>query len=88
MGTPLSGKERVRLALAHREADRVPLYEGAFSSTLASRILGRTVFIPSTGGSSFRHFLLANQEGLQAASACSCRLCPCRWESTPDWGST
>ncbi|OGO09997.1 MAG: hypothetical protein A2Y93_15780 [Chloroflexi bacterium RBG_13_68_17] len=67
MDTPLSGKERVRLALGHREADRVPLYEGAFSSMLASRILGRTVFVPSNGGSSFRHFLLANQEGPQAS---------------------
>ncbi len=67
MGAPLSGKERIRLAIEHREADRVPLYEGAFSSKLASEILGRTVFIPSNGGSSFRHFLIANQEGLEAA---------------------
>jgi hypothetical protein len=67
MDAPLSGKERIRLALRHREADRVPLYEGAFSSKLASEILGRTVFIPSNGGSSFRHFLIANQEGPEAA---------------------
>jgi len=63
---PLSGKDRLKLALSHREADRVPLYEGAFSSKLASQILGRTVFIPSNGGSSFRHFLLAAQAGPDA----------------------
>jgi hypothetical protein len=64
---PLSGKDRIKLAISHREADRVPLYEGAFSSKLASQILGRTVFIPSNGGSSFRHFLLSNQAGPEPA---------------------
>jgi hypothetical protein len=67
MAAPRSGKDRMRLALAHCEGDRVPLYEGAFSSKLASEILGRTVFIPSNGGSSFRHFLLANQSGAETA---------------------
>ncbi len=63
---PLSGKERLKLALGHREGDQVPLYEGAFSSKLASEILGRPVFIPSNGGSSFRHFLIANKAGAEA----------------------
>jgi hypothetical protein len=63
----MDGKARVRAALAHEEADRVPLYEGAFSSSIASQILGREVFVPSNGGSSFRHFLLAHQAGIETA---------------------
>jgi len=63
----MDGKARVHAALAHKEADRVPLYEGAFSSSIASQILGREVFIPSNGGSSFRHFLLAHQAGIEDA---------------------
>lgn len=59
----MDAKERVRVALSHQEPDRVPLYEGAFSSRLASEILGRTCYIPSNGGSSFRHFLLACMKG-------------------------
>jgi uroporphyrinogen-III decarboxylase len=63
----MNGKERVKLALAHKEADRVPLFEAAFSSKLASQILGREVYLPSNGGTSFRHFLESNQIGSQAA---------------------
>jgi len=66
-GGVMDGKARIRAALAHEEADRVPLYEGAFSSSIASQILGREVFIPSNGGSSFRHFLLAHQAGIETA---------------------
>jgi Uroporphyrinogen decarboxylase (URO-D) len=64
----MDARMRVKAAFAHNEPDRVPLYEGAFSSSLASRILGRPVFVPSNGGSSFRHFLIANQAGPEAAS--------------------
>jgi hypothetical protein len=64
----MDGKARIKLALTHREADRVPLFEAAFSSKLASQILGREVFLPSNGGSSFRHFLESNQTGSQAAT--------------------
>ena len=64
----MDGKTRVKLALAHQEADRVPLFEAAFSSKLASQILGRTVYLPSNGGLSFRHFLRANMAGLPAAT--------------------
>jgi hypothetical protein len=63
----LDSKTRVRASLAHQEPDRVPLYEGAFSSRLASQILGREAYIPSDGGSSFRHFLLANMQGRETA---------------------
>jgi hypothetical protein len=59
----MNAKERVQIAFSHREPDRVPLYEGAFSSRLASEILGREVYIPSNGGSSFRHFLLSKMAG-------------------------
>jgi hypothetical protein len=62
----MDGKTRVKLALTHREADRVPLFEAAFSSKLASQILGREVFLPSNGGLSFRHFLKSHIIG-QAA---------------------
>lgn len=64
----MDGKTRVKLALAHQEADRVPLFEAAFSSKLASQILGRVVYLPSNGGLSFRHFLRANMAGLPAAT--------------------
>jgi hypothetical protein len=63
----MDSKTRVQTAFAHREPDRVPLYEGAFSSRLASQILGREVFVPSDGGTSFRHFLLAHMQGRESA---------------------
>lgn len=63
----MDGKTRVKLALAHQEADRVPWFEAAFSSKLASRILQRQVYLPSNGGLSFRHFLQANMTGLPSA---------------------
>lgn len=62
----MDGKSRIKLAFAHQEPDRVPLFEGAFSSRLASEILGREVYIPSNGGSSFRHFIRARMKGLVA----------------------
>ncbi len=62
----MDGKERVRLALAHQEPDRVPLYEGAFANRLASRILGRPVYIPSDGGSTYKRMLEARREGRAA----------------------
>lgn len=65
----MDGKTRIKYAFSSREPDRVPLFEGAFSSRLASEILGRKVFIPSNGGSSFRHFLLARKEGLEVLEA-------------------
>jgi hypothetical protein len=72
----MDGKSRIRAAFAHQEPDRVPLYEGAFSSRLASEILGREVYVPSDGGASFRHFLLARMAGgnaLQEAAMESAR---------------
>jgi hypothetical protein len=65
----VDGKTRVRMALNHQEPDRVPLYEGAFSSRIASEILGREAYIPSNGGASFRHFLRASMAGLDASRA-------------------
>lgn len=69
MGREMDGKTRIRTTLAHQEPDRVPVYEGAFSSRTASKILGRDVYIPSNGGLSFRHFLLASMEGPEALHA-------------------
>jgi hypothetical protein len=62
----MDGKTRVKLAMSHRQADRVPLFEAAFSSKLASRILGRKVYLPSNGGLSFRHFLKSQMIGQSA----------------------
>jgi hypothetical protein len=64
----MDGKTRVKLALAHQEADRVPLFEAAFSSKLASQILGRNIYLPSNGGLSFRHFLRSQMAGQTAAT--------------------
>lgn len=44
----ISGKERVLSAFQHREGDRVPIYEQAFASDVASEILGRKVYTGST----------------------------------------
>ncbi len=64
----MDGKTRVKLAMAHQEPDRVPLFEAAFSSKLASQILGRTVYLPSNGGISFRHFLQSQMLGQSTAT--------------------
>ena len=44
----MTGKERITLAFQHKEGDRVPIYEQAFASDVASEILGRKVFTGST----------------------------------------
>jgi hypothetical protein len=64
----MNGKERIRRAFAHQEPDRVPLFEMAFASGLASQILGRQVHIPSSGGSSYQRFLLAYRDGPEAVA--------------------
>ena len=46
------GKERILSAFQHRERDRVPIYEQAFASDVASKILGRKVY---TGGTSLHY---------------------------------
>ena len=48
----MKGKERILLAFQHKEADRVPIYEQAFASDVASKILGREVY---TGGTSLHY---------------------------------
>lgn len=65
----MDGKTRVKTALAHHEPDRVPMFEAAFSSKLASQIMGKQVYVPSNGGTSFRHFLQAGMNGHAALSA-------------------
>ncbi|RPI84691.1 MAG: hypothetical protein EHM41_12740 [Chloroflexi bacterium] len=64
----MDGKTRVKTAIAHQEPDRVPLFEAAFSSKLASKILGRQIYLPSNGGASFRYFL---QKGMIDSAALS-----------------
>jgi len=44
----MSGKERIRAAFEHREADRVPIFEQGVASDVASEILGREAFTGAT----------------------------------------
>jgi len=44
----MTGKERILCAFQHKEGDRVPIYEQAFASSVASEILGQKVFTGST----------------------------------------
>ena len=66
MQSPITAKERVRLAFAHKEPDRVPTFELAFSTKLANKILGQEAFFPRSGGLSLKKILLANMRGRDA----------------------
>jgi len=57
---PMSGKQRVRIALDHREADRVPVWELGFHNAVASQVMGRDILLPVGGGGTLREVLLAN----------------------------
>jgi uroporphyrinogen decarboxylase len=48
MQQSMSPKDRVRAAFAHREPDRVPIYEQTVGSDVASHILGREAFTGTT----------------------------------------
>lgn len=69
----MNGKERIKLAFGHQEADRVPLFEAAFSSKLASVILGRQVYLPSNGGRSFQYFIRSAMDGEKSLTAAAIR---------------
>ena len=45
----MDSRERVRKAFSHQEPDRVPIFEQAIDSKVASEILGRKVFTGGTG---------------------------------------
>lgn len=62
----MTAKERILKSLAHEEPDRVPTFELAFGTQLASRILRRPCFFPRSGGSSLKDILLANAAGRDA----------------------
>lgn len=62
----LSGKERVRLALDHQEADRVPIWELGFHNAIARKIMGREIYLPTGGGRTLRAVLQANAQGEEA----------------------
>ena len=59
----LTSRERIRRSLAHEEPDRVPLFELAFGTKLASQLLGRKVFFPRSGGLSLKRIIQANMAG-------------------------
>ena len=59
----LTSRERIRISLAREEPDRVPLFELAFGTKLASEILGRKVFFPRSGGLSLKRIIQANMGG-------------------------
>ncbi len=65
-GPTMTAKERILKSLAHEEPDRVPTFELAFGTRLASRILRRPCFFPRSGGSSLKDILLANAAGHDA----------------------
>lgn len=48
----MTGKERILSAFQHKEGDKVPIYEQAFASDVASKILGRKVY---SGGTSLHY---------------------------------
>ncbi len=62
----MNARERILASLAHQQPDRVPTFELAFGTRLASRILGRPCFFPRSGGSALRDILLANANGREA----------------------
>lgn len=50
----MNSRGRIRLAFAHREPDRVPLFELAIDSTPASALMGREMWVGSSGASAAR----------------------------------
>jgi hypothetical protein len=70
----MTGKERVRLALSHREADRVPIWELGFHNAIARRIMGRDILLPTGGGNTVRAVLEANARGRAARQAIISRI--------------
>jgi len=59
----MNGRERVRLALSHREADRVPVWELGFHNSVARRIMGRDMLLSVGGGATYRAVIRANAAG-------------------------
>jgi len=55
----MTAKERVKIALSHREPDRVPIFEVAFDNKLASKILGKQVYIHN-GASTYKKAIECN----------------------------
>jgi len=70
----MNGKERVRLALSHQEADRVPVWELGFHNAVARRIMGREVLLPTGAGRTTRAVLRANMAGPAARQAVIARI--------------
>ena len=70
----MNGKERVRLALSHREADRVPVWELGFHNAVARQIMGREVLLPTGAGRTARAVLEANRQGPAARRAIIARI--------------
>ena len=68
-GGDMNSKERFKKALAHEEPDRVPTFELAFSTKLASEILGRQAFFPRSGGLNLKKIIQANMAGRDAVRA-------------------
>jgi hypothetical protein len=62
----MNPKQRVKKALAHEEPDRVPTFELAFSTKLASEIMGRQAFFPRSGGLNLKKIIRANMAGHDA----------------------
>ena len=62
----MNGKERIRAALEHREADRVPIWELGFHNAVARRIMGREMWLSVGGGRTAQAVIQANLRGRAA----------------------
>ena len=58
----MNGKARILTALNHREPDRVPIFEPWINNKIASRVLGRKVYIVGSGETT-KKALIANKKG-------------------------
>ena len=59
----MNARERVNASMAHREPDRVPLFELAFSTKHANAMLKKECFFPRSGGLNLKKILQYNQAG-------------------------
>jgi len=57
----MNARDRVLTSLAHKEPDRIPLFELAFGTKHANRIMGRECFFPRSGGLNLKKILLYNK---------------------------
>jgi hypothetical protein len=70
----MNGKARVRAALNHQEADRVPIWELGFHNAVARKIVARDILHTVGGGRTMLAVLQANAQGRAARRAVITRV--------------